>query len=813
MQVPGTRPSFLIGLFLTTLATLLLELLDTRLLSVLTWYHLSFFAVSSAMFGMAAGAVRVYLAHEAFEGELAPAALARHASMLALAIPLFHVVNLCIPIRADLGATNIAALTLSTVALAVPFYVSGIVVAIALTRIPGRSGLIYAVDLLGAAFGSLLILALLEGFSISSVALFAGAIAAAGAICFRRFAGRPVLPVAALAALLLLGGLANDESASGLRVLYPKGQPLPFEVEHEFWTIHGQVVGSGPLAGAPQFWGPGRGAGAFRASRRILKIDGAAITTVTGWNGDLGSLEWVQYDVTSLPYHLRKGADVAVIGVGGGRDLLTALWARSRSVVGVEINSALLHLLEGPLRDYAKLAMRDDVTLVHDEGRSYFTRVPARFDIIQMSLIDTWAATGAGAFTLSENGLYTLEGWRVFLAALKPGGIFSVSRWYSAERASETSRLLGLARAALLERGVRDARRHMAVVTGGRVATLIVSVDPLPRADVAALERAARRFGFRVLFAPGLPPADRVLDRIISSGTPEGLERALVHPDFDYAVPTDQRPYFFNILKPTRIFSTALDAQPGVLAQGNLLATSTLVILWILALLGVAIVILGPLLRSGLPRMDGRSFGQGLAYFSLIGLGFMFVQIPLIQRFSIYLGHPTYTVAIILFSMILATGIGSYLSDLIDVEGRVAWLVAIPLSIGAILLGTTLSIQPIIDSTIQRGLLERSGIVIALVSLVALPLGTCFPLGLRLVRRVSEDALPWMWGVNGACGVLASVSAVAVSMWSGINTSLLLATLLYTALVLPALALWRRGARAQSPAEPPGRRRSGARGV
>jgi hypothetical protein len=180
----------------------------------------------------------------------------------------------------------------------------------------------------------------------------------------------------------------------------------------------------------------------------------------------------------------------------------------------------------------------------------------------------------------------------------------------------------------------------------------------------------------------------------------------------------------------------------------------------------------------------------------------MFVQIPLIQRFSIYLGHPTYTVAIILFSMILATGIGSYLSDLIDVEGRVAWLVAIPLSI-----------QPIIDSTIQRGLLERSGIVIALVSLVALPLGTCFPLGLRLVRRVSEDALPWMWGVNGACGVLASVSAVAVSMWSGINTSLLLATLLYTALVLPALALWRRGARAQSPAEPPGKRRSGARGV
>ena len=280
-----------------------------------------------------------------------------------------------------------------------------------------------------------------------------------------------------------------------------------------------------------------------------MRIDGAAGTDMTRWDGRPESLQWVEHDVTALPYHLRKGGDNAVIGVGGGRDVLTALWAGSRSVTGIEINEVFLDLLEGPLRDYARLADDPRVTLVHDEARSYLTRTDERFDILQMSLIDTWAATGAGAFTLSENGLYTLEAWKTFLHTLKPGGLFSVSRWYSPGRVSETSRLVALATAALLADGAPNPREHMILATTLGVATLVISNQPFTATDLAALDRTAQTFGFQVLLAPRRPAPEPLLARIADSRSSADVEAAVADRQYDYTPPTDERPYFFNTLK------------------------------------------------------------------------------------------------------------------------------------------------------------------------------------------------------------------------------------------------------------------------
>jgi SAM-dependent methyltransferase len=301
--------------------------------------------------------------------------------------------------------------------------------------------------------------------------------------------------------------------------------------------------------GLPWYWGAGRGAKQYRVKKIPMDIDGMAATVITKWDGkSLDALSWVKHDVSSLPYHLRKGGDAAVIGVGGGRDLLTALWARSRSVTGVEINGALVHNLRGPFRDYANVADRLEVTLVHDEARSYFTRTDERFDVLQMSLIDTWAATGAGAFTLSENGLYTVDGWREFMRVLKPTGIFSVSRWYSPERASETSRLLALATATLLERGITDPRAHLMLVTRQTAATLLVSPTAFSAEDVAAAVRVSKLMDFEVMLAPGMEAADPLLLGIVSSRSRSELDAAVENDRYDYSPPTDQRPYFFNVL-------------------------------------------------------------------------------------------------------------------------------------------------------------------------------------------------------------------------------------------------------------------------
>ena len=793
------RLAFLAGLFLTTLATLTLELLDTRLLSVLTWYHLSFFAVSTAMFGMSAGAVRVYLGGARFSGDHAPRALVRATTALAVAIPLAHAANLYIRIDVEPSLLGELALFATTLALAAPFYLSGVAVALALTRVPGPSGLVYAVDLAGAALGSLLVVPLLKALDISSAALACGAVAAAAGLCFRVFEGRSSR-VAGIALVLLLAVAtgANHASSRGLRVVYSKGQRIDRDsIARESWTIHGQLVTGYPRAGPPLYWGPGKGAWDYTVESVGMAIDGCAGTALTAWDGNPDSLRWVQHDVTALPYHLRRGGNVAVIGVGGGRDLLTALWARSRSVTGIEVNKGLLDLLRGELREMANLADRPDVTLVHDEARSWLTRTPQRFDVLQMSLIDTWAATGAGAFTLSENGLYTVEAWKIFLDRLTPHGLLSVSRWYSPVNASETSRLLALATAALLDRGVADPRRHLVLVAGGGVvATLLVSNEPFTRAEVERVLAVQLTYDFKLLLAPGLRPADPLLGRIASSGSASELAEVLESLAFDYSPPHDERPYFFNLLRPRQLLrGVDLTQATGVIAAGNLLATRTLIELWVISLLLVALVLFGPLASAGLPRMGRGPFASAIAYFALIGAGYMLVQVPLMQRFSVYLGHPTYTAAVTLFSMILATGAGSLLSDRVPIESDARARVVIPLAIASLLVVGTLSLQSVIDRTIAWDLFARCAVVVAFVAVIALPLGLCFPLGLRLVRAVSDEATPWMWGVNGACGVLASVTAVGISMWWGIHASLYTAVAAYALLVLPAAALGRAGSR------------------
>jgi hypothetical protein len=787
------------------LATLSLEMLDTRLLSVLTWYHLSFFAISMAMFGMSAGAVQVYIKPERYESHRIAPELVSTSVWFALAIPVTHVLSLMIPIELDSSLIAIFALLIVMILVAVPFYLSGIVVALMLTRVPGKIGLTYAADMVGASLGSILVIPLLHWANIASATFFVAALAGIGALCFCRFADMR-LRRSMLAAVPILFGLAllNSFTLHGFRVMFTKGEAqLASELQFEAWNTYSQVTVKKPVASQPYYWGPGSGIPQKSVTLAQMYIDGGAATAMTQWNGDASELAWVRFDVTSLPYHLRKGGDVGIIGVGGGRDVLTALWANSKSVTGIELNQIFVYLLEGPMRKFAGIVQQPEVELVNDEARSYLTRSSKRFDVLQMSLIDTFAATGAGALTLSENGLYTVEAWRVFLNALKPDGIFSVSRWFSPQHVLETSRIEALATAALIDRGVRNPSDHLAMASAGKIATLLVSNEPFTAADLQALSSAARLYGFDLLLAPGHTPAIPLLGAIARSHSRAELAATTQDPSYDFSPPTDERPYFFSVLKPRVLLTIGgLKEHWGVNAGGNIIATATMLILTVLALALVAAMILWPLWRFGVPNMRKGTFAAAILYFSLIGFGFMMIQIPYMQRFSVYLGHPTYAIAVILFSMILFTGIGSWISDHAPVETRPSLIYGIALVIAAAILVITLSTQSIIDRTIQLPTLARCMIVVAMIGPLSVLLGFCFPIGMRLVGRVSESAMPWMWGVSGAMGVLSSILAVALSMWVGIHMSLYLAVACYAGLVIPARILWASGQEPAADAEP-----------
>src|SRR6185436_16258542 len=223
-----------------------------------------------------------------------------------------------------------------------------------------------------------------------------------------------------------------------------------------------------------------------------------------------------------------------------------------------------------------------------------------------------------------------------------------------------------------------------------------VSNQPLTDEDRSVITKLADEREFDVVVSPWTGAVDPFLSGIVKATSARELDAAIRHPMFDFTPPTDQRPFFFNTLKPSS-FHKAFDVPRDGVIAGNLRATWTLVLLFIIATILVIGIIIWPLFRSGLPTMESSSFAMSVAYFGMIGVGYMLIQIPFLQRFSVYLGHPTYTFAIILFSMILCTGIGSFLSDHFPVE-RHGWVLKLPIVIGVMALAMTRVIQPLMDA-------------------------------------------------------------------------------------------------------------------
>ena len=317
------------GLFFVALATLMLEILDARLLSVLTWYHLSFFAVSMAMLGMASGAVIVFLGGEAFGVGRVTRVLPRVTLIFAVALAVSHVGNLVIPFSAipDWPAAQVAGVTISTLVLAAPFVASGIAITLALTRTAGVIGRLYGADLLGAALGCLAIVVLLEISDITSTAFVAAACAAIGAFCFARWGGRRSWPAALLALVFAGAAVVNANAAKPLGAFYPKSRNLWLMhslVNFTGWNAHSYVLVRIPVESDVFLWGGSEKTPYTKVKIAWASIDGMAGTPITEYKGDPKALDWARYDVVSLAYRLRSG-HAGVIGVGGGRDILTAL--------------------------------------------------------------------------------------------------------------------------------------------------------------------------------------------------------------------------------------------------------------------------------------------------------------------------------------------------------------------------------------------------------------------------------------------------------------------------------------------------------
>jgi hypothetical protein len=783
----------------------MLQIMQTRMLSVSTWYHLAFFAISIAMLGMTAGALAVFYWTDV---RYTPERLCELLSSIMAVFAWSVLVSLALVLSNGVGAApgtlaDSVDWLIALVVLLPPYVLLGAAVSLALTRSSVRVSLVYGVDLIGASIGCLVTLVLLSLTDTYTGILLVGAIGAAAGLAFRAASAprRPsrapgsaskslVSASFALVALLVAAGVNGTLGKNGLHPVLIKGRLEDVNDLTEMrWNSFSRVIMTKPQRRPAFMWSASRVVPRATLDWSELTIDGGAGTGMYRWDGDPKHLDFLRYDETALAYFIRNRGRAAVIGIGGGRDLLTASVFGFRDITGVEYNPIFIRLFNDDYRAFNGSDHVAGLRLVNDDARSWFARSDQSFDLIQMSMIDTWAATGAGAFTLSENNLYTVNGWKRFLARLTPTGVFTVSRWYAPENADETARILSLAMATLIELGKPNPRDHIYLAGNGPLSTLIVGRSALTPADLGVLNRTSQALGYAVLVAPGRPPADAIFDRILNARTTAELVDIGRRTTLNLTPTWDDNPFFFNQLRisdPGTMSRIAL--APGI-ARGNLTATLTLITLLILSALVTAVVVIYPA-RSAIGRIRIATLAWCSAYFLLIGIGFMFVEISLIQRMSIFLGHPIYGLVVVLFSVILATGVGSLISErAMPLTG--AAVVVWPIVLAAYVATMPLWLSGVLTSVEPASLVERAAVCVAVVGPAGLLMGFMFPTGMRLCERVDVRLTPWLWAVNGAAGVLASGAALLVGIETSLNEALWVGAGAYAALAAVAVAVLR----------------------
>jgi hypothetical protein len=791
------------GLFLVTLSTLTYQLLLTRTFSVTMYYHFAFVAISVTMFGMAVGALAVFLRPAVFVPERVSRHLTIASAAFAVTIVLSYLTHLAIPFLIEPSLVSVYAIALTYAALSVPFIAAGVVVSLALTRFPTQVSALYAADLAGAALGCVVVGPVLRLADAPTAVLATSAVSALAALLFARDArsesgaagreGRGLLRGCAVLSLVLAAaaishGVAARHNAAWLRLMWVKGQyearPL-VEKWNSFSRI--RVIGNPERAVRPSGWGLSSTLPPERTAHELhLDIDSYAGTELTAFHGDPGEVAHLKYDVTNVVHYLRPDSRVVVVGTGGGRDVLSALTFNQKSVTGIEINDGILELVNRRFGEFTGHLDRDPrVRFVNDEARSFIARLQDRTDIIQISLIDTWAATASGAFVLTENSLYTVNAWRIFLDHLAPRGILTVSRWYYADRPGEVYRLATLASTTLMQMGVTRPGDYFAIVRArpassanapDGVGTMLVSRDPLSLHDLDVLEAVAARMNFEVVQSPRHSADDTFA--AIASG--DRLRDAIAQHPLNISAPTDDTPFFFHMLRLRDVFDTARWHDQGIV-RFNMTAVGVLGVLLVTVTVLTASCILLPLILSA--RVAGsaipRSALPHVLFFAAIGFGFMLVEISQVQRLAIFLGHPVYSLSVVLFSLLLSSGAGSLSTASLKpgADNRTALTRILLLVIVLIVFGA------VTPATVRHYEAASTPVRIAIAVATLLPIGffmgMAFPIGMGRALRETPSIAPWLWGVNGAASVCASVLVVVIAIGAGISTAFWLGTACY----------------------------------
>jgi len=775
--------TLLVGLGLTSFSALLLELALTRLFSVVLFYHFAFLAISIALLGLGAGGVFAYLLKSRLACFSTRALAARLCMVNSVLVLLALEVVLHMPITFTATQQNFLRLGCLYLDAAIPFFLTGLLFSVVFARETWRVSRLYGADLCGGALACLAVVPLLNWIGGPNTILAAAvAMAVAGVVWAASSRARRVAVGLAAAFVLLI---AANHSGRLIDVIYAKGTfRNPAWVEFSHWNALSRVEVD------------------RQDQAKAIVIDADASTYIMNcdlahWRGS----EWERNLMSAPPALanvLRPRGKFAIIGPGGGVDVLRALANGSPDVTGIEINPIIADtIMRGRYADYARhLYERPEVHIHVTDGRSYLRAAPEQFDVVQMTLVDTWASTAAGAFALSENNLYTIEAFREYFQHLKPDGMIAITRWEFREP-REALRVVSVAMQALHSLGVADPARNFIIASQGPlnedgipVVVLAKKTAFTPQEESAVQAHFLQYAQLEPLYLPSdsVRAGRNAFGDLIASNDPYRFANGYA---FNVAPVSDNAPFFFFTLKASQIIARR-GPHHGIDWKVNLgvLVLFVVLVISVVAVLGFLIL---PLALKG-----GRQSPLPLLYFVAVGLGYILVEIAFIQRFVLFLGHPTYALTVVIFLLMLSSGAGSLFSRRWLPRTQLAWmpllLVILALAANVFFLSHALA------AWVGLGFGYRlvvSGLLLVPLGFV---MGMPFPTGLRALAvrpvidvpsgaTVEDNAVEWAWAMNAAASVLGSVLAMVIAIQFGLNVTLAcgVAAYLLALLLLPAL--------------------------
>ncbi len=763
----------LAGVALISSTLLMTELALTRIFSVVMYYHFAFLAISIALFGVSASGVLAYVLRRRLNERSIDALLAVQSLVYAAAtiVALFFLVRLRVGLT--YSRENLALMLTIYALAALPFFTGGLVITLAISRLTNRANAVYAADLIGAAAGCLVLIPLLDRLGAPGVVLTAAALSVAAAIFFAESSSR--ITVGSVGAALVVAALAGQWSGrAGFDVVDTKGHKGD-RVLFSKWNSFSRI---GVYERAHGDWSLSRAYQGPLPETRYMDIDSAASTPILRLEPALSNAGYLRYELTALAYHLKQpGFTALVIGPGGGRDLASALVFGAAHVDGIEINPIIADdVMRSRFREFSGgIYTNPKVTIAVDDGRSFVRRSRDRYDVIQASLVDTWAATAAGAYTLTENTLYTVDAFNDYLDHLTDDGVLTITRWVF-----DGLRLVSLAQAACEARGVNAADRLL-LVRQDRVTTFLLKRSPFTPAEVMTIRDAAGRLGFEILYAPGNDAAanEEWIDgtstadyaRLINTSN-----RAAFYDAYDHDIrpTTDDRPFFFHTTKLRNQFDVAFGKS---MLFGN--GLSALMTLLGISVALVLVFVLGPLLLADRGVTRPRGWLAWLAYFGALGAGFMLIEVAVLQRFVLLLGHPVYSLTVTLFSLLLGTGLGSAWSRTFDDRTLRRSVARGILIVAAIAVAVVVLVDPLVAWAIPFSRPLRMVVAVVTLLPIGVVLGIPMPSGLRMLSARSPELVAWAWGMNGALSVLGATLAIFIAMNWGFGVTLLVASATY----------------------------------